>query len=183
MVAPIILSLGISMSFFTAPVQGFQVVGGSQSPSQALQEDQIVLATVVSATPVTRRIGVPQVQQLCSWETVPINNATDENKPARIITGAIIGSVIGNNIKGEQHGGTAGAVLGGLIANAVTTQPKRVRFQDVETCQSQTTYVFEERISGYDVTYELEGETFTTRMDHDPGRFLRFRRSVSYSLE
>ena len=47
-------------------------------------------------------------------------------------------------------------------------------------CSVVTDYVEEEHIIGYRVSYRYQGELYTSRMDHDPGRFVRLR--VSHRL-
>jgi len=37
----------------------------------------------------------------------------------------------------------------------------------------------EERISGYDVAYAYGGETYSTVLDYDPGRYVEVRVSVT----
>jgi len=148
----------------------------------ALSESEYIAAPVINVTPVTRRVGIPQTQIVCSNDTVPVYSSANTSKPADILAGAIIGSIIGNNLKGEQNGGTAGAVIGGLVAHASTKRSEVVRYQDVERCKRETIYVYEDRIAGYEVTYEIDGEHRTTRMQYDPGSFLQIRRTISYQI-
>ena len=54
----------------------------------------------------------PHNQQVCNDVYVPNNNSVG---PDNLLSGAIIGGIIGNNVtKNLPDGGTAGAILGGL---------------------------------------------------------------------
>ena len=45
-------------------------------------------------------------------------------------------------------------------------------------CSTIEEYEIEERLVGYRVKYRYKGQTFTTRMDHDPGDEIRLRVSL-----
>jgi uncharacterized protein YcfJ len=56
---------------------------------------------------------VPHNQQLCSEVYVPNRNTVG---PDNMLSGAIIGGIIGNNVtKNLPDGGTAGAIIGGIL--------------------------------------------------------------------
>jgi uncharacterized protein YcfJ len=56
---------------------------------------------------------VPHNQQVCSEVYVPNRNTAG---PDSMISGAIIGGIIGNNVtKNLPDGGTAGAIIGGIL--------------------------------------------------------------------
>ncbi|MDA1076076.1 MAG: hypothetical protein O3A63_15145, partial [Proteobacteria bacterium] len=46
-------------------------------------------------------------------------------------------------------------------------------------CRVVEEYVSEQVVTGYDVTYEYAGETYTSHMETDPGRKLRVRVNVT----
>ena len=73
-----------------------------------------------------------------------------------LLSGAIIGGAIGNNIKGEENGGAIGALLGTIFANEKAKQDK---------CHVETRYD-ETRREVYDYstfTFQFEGKTYTTK--------------------
>jgi uncharacterized protein YcfJ len=56
---------------------------------------------------------VPHNQQVCSEVYVPNRNTVG---PDNMLSGAIIGGIIGNNVtKNLPDGGTAGAIIGGIL--------------------------------------------------------------------
>ena len=149
-------------------------------------------ARVISAQPVVERIPVSREQcwneKVRSYEE---RRVTRSDTGAAIgpgtVLGAIVGGVAGHQVgsgRGNDAATAAGAVIGGMVGNQVdrdqgrvgpggsTTQVERVPVErNVEKCRT-VQEVREARV-GYDVRYEFHGREFRTRMDRDPGRFLR----------
>jgi len=121
---------------------------------------------------------------------------------ADAIVGGLIGGVIGNQLgkrggRGARNGATvAGAIVGSVIANEArgkdvsrprraqrhtqTRQPQRiVTTRPVEHCKETMHTSYEQRVQGYDVTYEYRGRTFQTRMKRDPGDQIELRVNVT----
>ena len=137
-------------------------------------------ARVLQSVPVVQQVGVPQ--QVCGDEPVYQGQRTSG---AGAVVGALIGGVAGNALGsgghygrhgqyyGSNRGATTaiGAVAGGLIGNQVEgVTGGTPSYQTVRRCTNET--VYENRPVAYDVTYEYAGRRYTTRMDHDPGRWL-----------
>jgi len=120
------------------------------------------------------------------------------------VIGGLIGGVIGNQLgrksgRGARNGATvAGAIVGSVIANEVRgndvsrhrrhkrrhethrTLPQRVvTTRPVEHCKETMHTSYEQRVQGYNVTYNYRGKTLTTRMDRDPGDQIELRVNVS----
>lgn len=120
---------------------------------------------VLSSTPVTAQVAVPQQQ--CTDQQVLMPPRTSGGGA---LLGAIVGGVVGHNL-GDGFGRAAatglGVVAGSVIgdrAEAANTPPTEV---PVRTCQTVTGY--QQRIVGYDVVYEYNGQRYATRMTQDPG--------------
>jgi len=130
--------------------------------------------TVLSSTPVTAQVGVPQTQCVDEEQTV-------QTRPSGLgaVAGAIIGGAIGHSAgSGSGRGAAtgagvvAGAVIGGAMeANAQPTQTATVR-----QCQNLTRY--ETRVVGYDVLYEYAGVRYQSRLAQDPGPHIALNVSV-----
>lgn len=87
--------------------------------------------------------------------------AVSGDKTADVLTGAIIGGAIGNNIKGEKNGGAIGAILGGMLGHANSSATGGIKRQ----CVVETRYN-EESVEVYShstVTFTHEGRTYTLR--------------------
>ena len=122
------------------------------------------------------------------------------------IVGGLIGGVIGNQLgkngsRGTRNGATvAGAIVGSVIANEARsnnvsrhrrykhhhqshrTMPQRVvTTRPVEHCKETMHTSYEQRIQGYNVTYEYRGRTLQTRMNRDPGDQIELHVNVSPS--
>lgn len=102
------------------------------------------------------------------------------------VVGGVIGHQFGNSSGGRDRGTAAGAIVGGVVGNQIensnnpprTVEVERVPVdRTVERCR--TVNEVREATIGYDVRYEYAGRTFNTRMDRDPGRFVRVRVDVA----
>jgi len=107
----------------------------------------VFAAENVKVTDYTKMVtkNIPHTQQVCSNVDVPIYGSTGHDNTGDILTGAIIGGVIGNNIKGERNGGAAGAVIGGLLGNAHGNKKNQgvVGYRQEHRCSNNTSYTTE----------------------------------------
>ena len=155
-------------------------------------------ARVISATPQVEQINRPRQDRHTEYvqveKQVAINNPNaNPNNSNRSATGAIIGGVAGA-LLGNQIGGGTGrtaATAVGAIAGAITGDridnnnahasnqgyTTTVTEQPVRRCK--TVDHWETRNTGYTVTYEFHGNTYSTQMSHDPGKRMRVRVSVT----
>src|SRR6056300_2008771 len=135
-----------------------------------------ILATimVMAATPAVAEVTedhyktihkkVPYTEQICELVDVPVYGNNGSNTED-VLTGAIIGGIIGNNIKGEKNGGAAGAVLGGLIGANKDKKQGIVGYRQEEQCTTTTKYSrSSEEVYDYSsVTFSHEGRSYTLR--------------------
>ena len=140
-------------------------------------------ARVVSVTPQVERFNYPQ--QECRTEYVQTQAARQERGVSGSIIGGVAGGILGNQVgggNGRTVATAAGAIVGAIVGDRIEnnhaggtgtytqTQPVRQCYT-VDNWQSRTT--------GYAVTYEYRGHTYTSVMPYDPGQRLPVRVSVT----
>lgn len=148
-----------------------------------------------------RVVGVDPIYETVSYD-VPVEECRDErvrySQPRHQrasatgpILGAIIGGALGNavghNKRNKQVGAVVGAVLGGSIGADISRNNRRghdryerdARYRTEQVCNVAREVREEERLTGYHVSYVYAGETYTTRMQRDPGDSIRVRVRVT----
>jgi uncharacterized protein YcfJ len=122
-------------------------------------------ANVISATPVTGSVPVPR-QACAEGERI----VQQQPSGAGALIGAIVGGVVGNQF-GAGFGRAAatglGVVAGSAIGNQAEANANPATAVPVRDCRTVTQY--ENRVIGYDVVYEYNGQRYTTRTGSDPG--------------
>lgn len=125
-------------------------------------------ARVVASVPMYQQVAVPR--QVCSTQQVAVEQP---KSGAGALMGAIAGGALGNQIGGGsgRAAATAAGVIGGALLGNNIEGPAGTRMQDQTTCSTQT--VYENRLQGYNVTYEYAGRQYQVQMPQDPGPTLR----------
>ena len=120
---------------------------------------------VLSSTPVTAQVLVPQQQ--CTDQQQPVPARTSGGGA---LLGAVVGGVVGHNL-GDGFGRAAatslGAVVGSVIGDRVEAGNTPTTDIPVRSCQTWTRA--ENRLIGYDVVYDYQGRRYATRLAQDPG--------------
>lgn len=146
-------------------------------------------ARVVDVDPIVRVVRVSEPRRRC-WDedyAVRYDAPGHGHAAGSTILGGIIGGAVGNAF-GSGRGKDAATVAGVLIGSAIG-HDRAVRGaerhaagrEETRTrtrCDVDDAWREEERIEGYDVTYEYMGDRYRTRMSHDPGDTLKVWVSV-----
>jgi len=162
-------------------ILGFMVPGiilaASASAIGYNSDGKIFEANVISANPVYRTIEINNPRQQCWEEAVAIPQKQYESRTPEIV-GALLGAAVGYQFgsgRGQDAAAVAGAVLGGSIARDTKQKYRQpqggVRYE--QRCKTVDEYHTEERLEGYDVTYQYNGNLYTTRTRNDPGSTIR----------
>jgi uncharacterized protein YcfJ len=131
-------------------------------------------ATVVAVKAVHETIVTPQ--ERCT--DVQVNHQApvqDEKRVAGTVIGGVAGGLLGNQIgggNGKKLATLAGVAAGGYAGNQVQ---KNMQQRDVSTStehRCSTVNEKSQKLVGYDVTYRLDGQDATTRLQDKPGRTL-----------
>lgn len=130
------------------------------------QSTPVVLATVLSAEPITEIVRTPVGREVC-YEP---QRARNSKTPA--IVGGILGGLVGNQF-GSGSGRTATTIAGAALGASIGADRSRKdqqRYPVPRHCEVQTEYREEARVTGYRVTYELDGQTYVTQTQQNPGK-------------
>ena len=121
-------------------------------------------AKVVSSVQVIQQVAVPR--QICSQENVAVQG---NKSGAGAVMGAIAGGAVGNQIGGGsgKAAATALGIFGGAILGDKIEGAPPPQMQIVQNCRTET--VYENRVVGYNVTYEYAGKQYMVQMPRDPG--------------
>lgn len=138
----------------TALVLGMGVLAATAASAQSM-----VTARVLASTPV--------------WAPVPVQDCGGAYgagvRPSGVgtVMGALVGGLLGSQL-GRGSGHIAGAMLG-TVGGAMLGNSADAQAGYPGACGTR----YENRLSGYDVSYEYGGRQYRTRMAQDPGQWLQ----------
>ncbi len=137
----------------------------------ATTSKQYVTATVSKAEPVFKTIEIHKPKRVCEERAVVKKEA---ESAAPTVAGAVIGGVLANALghRSSNRGvaTAAGAIIGGAVGNEVGKQNGQEVVHHETVCyQAGTEVEYQSVVDGYQVTYQLNGREYTTKMARDPG--------------
>ena len=144
-------------------------------------------ARVTRATPRIERIVTPEQKCYNRTETVaPVRRNNSSNSVGGAVIGGIAGAILGNQVgggNGRTAATAAGAIGGAIVGNNLSNNNNNDDYYDepmerqVRRCE--TVNREEQRINGYDVTYQYQGKSYTTIMPRKPAGNIRVAVSVT----
>ena len=128
-----------------------------------------VEAPVTSVAPVSYQQQVPVTQQVCD----PAPQGPNETGG---VVGALVGGALGGLVGNQfgKGGGKTAATAVGAVGGAVAGAEVGSHTQASPNCHNVQSYTVQ-TVTMYDVTYQYGGQTYHTRMDHNPGPVMRIR--------
>lgn len=153
---------------------------GTPAAQQAAANSGPQYAKVVSVTPVRKTVNNPH--QVC--KDVVVNHTAppkDQHRIAGTAIGAVAGGLLGHMVgggKGKTLATVAGAVGGGYAGNRIEAAHQHGTVTSTTERECNTVSSSSTKIVGYDVTYQYNGVTRSTRMDHDPGDRVEVQQGV-----
>ena len=118
------------------------------------------------------------------------NTGNEAGRTVATVIGGIAGAVLGSKVgdgSGRYVGTAVGSMVGGMAGRSIYDSSQRSRQQErrgtVRVCDpvpasGRDAYYDDERLAGYDVTYEYANRTYRTRTDYHPGDRIRVRVDV-----
>ncbi len=139
------------------------------------RDGRIAYARVMDVRPVFR--PVYERRRECRNYQIGVRETAGPDRAAGTVLGAVVGGLLGNTIgkgDGRRAATVAGAVIGGAVGNRVTSANAHDEVQPVyrERCRVRMQPAGREVVA-YVVRYRYQGRIYRTRMDHDPGRWMR----------
>ncbi|QTD45679.1 glycine zipper 2TM domain-containing protein [Ottowia testudinis] len=119
----------------------------------------MVNARVLSSTPVWEQVPVPDCGGAYPGAMRPSGPGT--------AVGALVGGLLGSQL-GRGSGHIAGAILG-TVGGAMLGNAAEAQAGYPGACGTR----YENRVTGYDVSYEVAGRPYRTRMPQDPGAWVQ----------
>lgn len=138
-------------------------------------------ARVVNVEPVYEDVTTSHPNKECWEEEVYYSDYDDgrDNTAVNMIVGGALGGALGHNLgRHSDSAKIAGAVIGSAIgydAGRRHGRKHRLHRGTEERCQTVYEKETHERLNGYRVTWRYHGQTFTSRMNKDPGTRIRVR--------
>ena len=147
---------------------------------------------VIRVEPRVEQIRQPREECRTEYVQAPVyqqQQPQQQRSAGGAIVGAIAGGILGNQVGGGSGraaatalGAVAGAAVGDRVGNQnrpynepqyATQYPQE---QAVRQCRVIDSY--QSRTTGYDVTYDYRGRSYTSMMSRDPGQRVRLRVTV-----
>jgi uncharacterized protein YcfJ len=137
-------------------------------------------AEVINSTPVYESVNEPRRD--CWNEQVGYENARRRDYGGAVI-GGLVGGLLGNQFgrgSGRSWGTAVGAATGAIVGDnlendghqAMAAAPRyEQRCRQIDNWSRQ--------ITGYNITYRYQGQTYSAFLPYDPGRSVRVNVNVS----
>ena len=139
---------------------------------------------VVASQPVYQLTRIESPQQRCVEQRLQVERRASFSATPVILStliGGAIGNAVGHNKSNKRVGAVLGAVLGNAVGRDIAAQNRRpatVGYDVVERCETVYVSHDEERLIGYDVTYDYQGQRYTVRTQKDPGASIELEVTV-----
>jgi uncharacterized protein YcfJ len=146
-------------------------VAALAAPPQVVQ-DSVDYARVIASRPV---YGPPVARQVCTPETV---SRPAEHSAGGAILGGLTGALVGSRF-GGGHGKDATTVAGAIGGAVIGDRIGAANGTETTTRERCDTVYEAGPPTGYEVTYEYQGQQGTVTLSHPPGDHVKLRRTVT----
>ncbi len=129
--------------------------------SSAFADSYVTTGKLVHKEPIYTNVNQRQPQQVCRNVEVPVYGTVQGGGASGgdVLTGMIIGGLLGKGATGKDNGAAAGAVIGGIIAADKGKSKQVITGYRMET-QCTTEYVNTKTsvVNQYRLTYRINGQ-------------------------
>ncbi|MDE1166438.1 MAG: glycine zipper 2TM domain-containing protein [Pseudomonas sp.] len=147
------------------------VTAGGAVATYSLVKSGPEYADVVAVEPINEQIKTPR--QVCKDVAVTRQKPVqDQHQIAGSVLGAVAGGLLGHQVgggKGKTLATVAGAVGGGYAGNKVQEHMQNGDTYTTTQTRCNTVNDISDKVVGYNVKYQLNGQPGQVRMDRDPG--------------
>jgi len=161
----------MNKSMLVGTVLGAVIVTAGGAVAYSVVDRSPDHAKVLAVEPVKETIKTPR--EVCKDVAVTRQRPVqDSNRIAGTAIGAIAGGLLGNQIgggTGKKIATVAGAVGGGYAGNQVQGRMQANDTYTTTETRCNTVNETSEKVVGYDVKYDLDGQVGQVRMERDPG--------------
>lgn len=154
----------------------------------------VVKAPVISKSPITETTKVVTgYTTQCNKERIYDNRKKEGSVfdgagnalkgDANSLVGAVIGGVVGSQF-GGGNGKTAMTVLGTIVGSNIgnETSKEKPHSRVVTVCDDVPTVEYQERVVGWNVTYQFEDGVYQTTLATDPGAYVTLETYTNHSV-
>lgn len=145
--------------------------GGAVATYSLVNNKAPEYAQVLAAEPINEQIKTPR--EVCKDVTVTRQRPVqDQHQIVGSVLGAVAGGLLGHQVgggHGKQLATVAGAVGGGYAGNKVQEHMQSGDTYTTTQTRCNTVNDVSDKLVGYNVKYQLNGQVGQVRMDHNPG--------------
>ncbi len=171
--------------------KGFALLALTNIAAAGRYDSEYTYAPVVDVQPIYTTYQVPQEHRVCENRRHATRRYSSHHRSGNAggaILGGIIGGLVGNHF-GDGRGRDAATAAGIIAGAAIGSNARPAGYYDDRRhnrhnrhqrrqCYTRTEYTEEQRISGYDVSYDYDGRIHHTRLRNHPGDRIRIKVNV-----
>ena len=141
--------------------------------SSAYASGTVSYGNVVQINPIYTNVRQQQPNKVCRNVDVPVYGTVQGNgaNGGDVLSGMIIGGLLGKGATGKDDGAAIGAIIGGMVAaeNGNKGQQVITGYRTERQCTTEYEYVNTQVVNEYDIVYNINGNRVTIRVNRIQG--------------
>ena len=153
---------------------GIALLALATTASANRYNNEYEFAQVVDVQPIYENYQVPENRRVCENRNGNrARNIRQHSNGGGAILGGLIGGLIGNRF-GKGNGRKVATAAGVLVGSSIGSKARPNGYyshnrSNKQHCYTQREYRNEQRLNGYNVSYDYNGRIYQTRMQNHPG--------------